>query len=231
MARLRYQPSLPELKEATKDLEPAHEETRNRPSPAVRVCRRAARREAKLSENVERDPRGLARQVDGPTLPVVTAEHISEVVAMWTGIPVTPSRMMSRKAPPHGRGPAKRIVGQDEAIHQTRQGCPTRPRRSEGPASGPSAVSSSWAPPASARPNWRAPGRVHVRQRGVPDQARHVGVHGEKQRHPPDRRAPGYVGYEEGGQLTEAVRRKSYSRSCWTKSRRPTRMCSTSCCR
>ena len=30
-------------------------------------------------------------------------------------------------------------------------------------------------------------------------------------RQPSDRRASGYVGYEEGGQLTEAVRRKPYS--------------------
>ena len=43
---------------------------------------------------------------------------------------------------------------------------------------------------------------------------------------------PGYVGYEEGGYLTEAVRRKPlFARSCSMKSRRPTRMCSTSCCR
>ena len=41
---------------------------------------------------------------------------------------------------------------------------------------------------------------------------------------------PGYVGYEEGGQLTEAVRRRPYRWSCSTRSRRPTRTCSTSCC-
>ena len=39
---------------------------------------------------------------------------------------------------------------------------------------------------------------------------------------------PGYVGYEEGGQLTEAVRRKPCCSMRWKK---PTRMCSTSCCR
>ncbi len=41
---------------------------------------------------------------------------------------------------------------------------------------------------------------------------------------------PGYVGYDEGGQLTEAVRRRPYSRrAASTRSRRPTRTCSTSC--
>ena len=42
---------------------------------------------------------------------------------------------------------------------------------------------------------------------------------------------PGYVGYDEGGQLTEAVRRKSYAWSCSTRSRRRTRRSSTSCSR
>ena len=39
---------------------------------------------------------------------------------------------------------------------------------------------------------------------------------------------PGYVGYEEGGQLTEKVRRKPYSVCCSTRSRRRIRTCSTS---
>ena len=43
---------------------------------------------------------------------------------------------------------------------------------------------------------------------------------------------PGYVGYEEGGQLTEAVRRRPVLRwCCSTRSRRRTRTCSTCCCR
>ena len=42
---------------------------------------------------------------------------------------------------------------------------------------------------------------------------------------------PGYVGYEEGGQLTEAVRRRPIACCCSTKSKRPTPMSSTSCCR
>ena len=42
---------------------------------------------------------------------------------------------------------------------------------------------------------------------------------------------PGYVGYEEGGQLTEAVRRRPYRSCCSTRSRRPTRTSSTSCSR
>ena len=55
------------------------------------------------------------------------------------------------------------------------------------------------------------PGRVPLRGRGVADPARHVGVHGEAHGQPSGGFAPGYVGYEEGGQLTEAVRRKPFS--------------------
>ena len=43
---------------------------------------------------------------------------------------------------------------------------------------------------------------------------------------------PGYVGYEEGGQLTEAVRRRPVlGGASSTRSRRRTPRCSTCCCR
>ena len=42
---------------------------------------------------------------------------------------------------------------------------------------------------------------------------------------------PGYVGYEEGGALTEAVRRRPYRWCCSTKSRRRIPTCSTCCSR
>ena len=52
--------------------------------------------------------------------------------------------------------------------------------------------------------------RVPVRRRDGDGAHRHVRVHGEALRLAADRRAPGYVGYEEGGALTEAVRRRPY---------------------
>ena len=42
---------------------------------------------------------------------------------------------------------------------------------------------------------------------------------------------PGYVGYEEGGQLTEASAAAPTPWCCSTRSRRPTPTSSTSCCR
>ena len=56
------------------------------------------------------------------------------------------------------------------------------------------------------------PGRVPVRRRGGARAARHERVHGEAHACRGSSGAPpGYVGYDEGGQLTEAVRRRPYS--------------------
>jgi hypothetical protein len=54
-------------------------------------------------------------------------------------------------------------------------------------------------------------GRLPVRQPGPPDPHRHERVHGEALGARLIGAPPGYVGYEEGGYLTEAVRRKPYS--------------------
>ncbi len=42
---------------------------------------------------------------------------------------------------------------------------------------------------------------------------------------------PGYVGFEQGGLLVDAVRQHPYRSSCSTRSRRRIRICTTSCCR
>mgnify|MGYP002240261368 CR=1 FL=1 len=42
---------------------------------------------------------------------------------------------------------------------------------------------------------------------------------------------PGYVGYDQGGYLTEAVRRRPYSVILFDEVERLTRTSSTSCCR
>ena len=47
---------------------------------------------------------------------------------------------------------------------------------------------------------------------------------------PSGRTPPGYVGYEEGGQLTEAVRRKPYSVILFDEIEKAHRMYSTCCC-
>jgi ATP-dependent Clp protease ATP-binding subunit ClpA len=42
---------------------------------------------------------------------------------------------------------------------------------------------------------------------------------------------PGYVGFDQGGLLTEAITKKPHACCCSTKSRRRTRTSSTCCCR
>ena len=76
----------------------------------------------------------------------------------------------------------------------------------------PSAPSCSWAPPAWARPSWPRPwprpcstARRTWCASTCPSIWRNSPCPGSSAR------PPGYVGYEEGGQLTEAVRRKPYS--------------------
>jgi len=90
------------------------------------------------------------------------------------------------------------------------------------------------APSAAAAPALKSPAVLSVRLFSLPDgrrqnrsarrlaeflfgsekslvRFRYVGIHGKAFRFEVNRRAPGYVGYEEGGQLTERVRRTPYS--------------------
>ena len=94
-----------------------------------------------------------------------------------------------------------------------RQGDPPQPRRPARPASGRSARSSSSGPTGVGKTELaRGAGRVPVRRRGRADPHRHVASTWRSSRSRAwSARLPGYVGYEEGGQLTEKVRRKPYS--------------------
>ena len=88
---------------------------------------------------------------------------------------------------------------------------PPRPRRPAGPEPAASARSSSSARPASARPSWRArwPSSCSTTSRRWS-----ASTCASTWRSTPSSRLigapPGYVGYDEGGQLTEAVRRRPY---------------------
>ena len=143
---------------------------------------------------------------------VVDEEVIAEVLANWTGIPVY--RLTEEET-------AKLLRMEDElhqsgdrpggGAHRAVAGHPAHPGRPEGSQATQRLVH---LPGADRRREDRAgqdAGRVPLRRRGRADPARHERVHGEAHREPPGRLPPGYVGYEEGGQLTEAVRRKPFS--------------------
>jgi ATP-dependent Clp protease ATP-binding subunit ClpC len=143
--------------------------------------------------------------------PVVTAEDICEVVAMWTGIPVTriaseeSQRLLHMEDALH-----ERVVGQDEAIHniakavrRARAGLKD-PRRPIGVFMflGPTGVGKTFL------------ARVLAEfMFGGEDSMIKLDMSEFMEKHNVSRligAPPGYVGYEDAGQLTDTVRRKSY---------------------
>jgi ATP-dependent Clp protease ATP-binding subunit ClpB len=160
--------------------------------------------ENKKLVELQRDQQMLKEEVD--------AEDIAEVVAKWTNIPV--SRMMEselQKLVHMEERLKKRVVGQDEAItvvsnavRRARSGIqdPNRPLGSF-IFLGPTGVGKTELGRALAEflfDDEQAMVRIdmseYMEKHAV---ARLIGA------------PPGYVGYEEGGQLTEAVRRKPYA--------------------
>ena len=143
--------------------------------------------------------------------PTVTSEDIAEVVSMWTGIPVTRLAMEETERLLHmEQGLHKRIVGQDEAIlsiakavRRARAGLKD-PRRPIGAFMflGPTGVGKTELVRALAEFMF-----------GSEENMIRLDMSEFQERHTVARligAPPGYIGYEEGGQLTEAVRRKSY---------------------
>ncbi|MEE9247599.1 MAG: ATP-dependent Clp protease ATP-binding subunit [Dehalococcoidia bacterium] len=148
----------------------------------------------------------------GQEKPKVTADDIADVVSMWTGIPVTrlateeTERLLQMEEALHVK-----IVGQDEAIkivakavRRARAGLKD-PRRPIGNFIflGPTGVGKTYL--------------VRVLAEfmfGSEDSLIRLDMSEFMERHSVSRLVgapPGYIGYDEGGQLTEAIRRKSYS--------------------
>ncbi len=170
-------------------------------------------REVRLTEKVEQLRKDWNQQQEqAPEKKVVTEEHIAEVVSMWTGIPVTglesdeTAKLLRMEEALH-----KRIVGQDEAIlaiskavRRSRAGLKD-PRRPIGSFIflGPTGVGKTELVRALAEFMF-----------GSEEALIRLDMSEFMERHAVARLVgapPGYVGYDEGGQLTEAVRRKSYS--------------------
>ena len=145
-------------------------------------------------------------------MPMVDAEHIEEVVSMWTGIPLKRLSATETQRLINMESEIKeKVVGQDEAIvevskavRRARSGLKNR-KRPVGVFifSGPTGV-----------------GKTYLVQKlaefifGSEDSVIRVDMSEFMERHSVARLVgapPGYVGYDEGGQLTEAVRKKSYS--------------------
>jgi len=168
-------------------------------------------REAELEAEIDQMRLGWETSPEGTQLQV-TKEDIAEVVSMWTGIPVTriasteQERLLRMEEELH-----RRIVGQDEAINtiakavrRARAGLKD-PRRPIGSFIflGPTGVGKTESARALAEFMF-----------GSEDALVKLDMSEFMERHSVARLVgapPGYVGYDEGGQLTEAVRRRPYS--------------------
>ena len=167
---------------------------------------------ANLKKELEEKEVQLAKSDRSIIQNEVTEEHIAEVVSKWTGIPVarllTGERERLMKMEERIR---QRVVGQNEAVsalcnavrrNRAGLGDPNRPIGTFlflGPTGvGKTEVSKALADFLFNDPNAmiRVDMSEFMEQHSV---ARLIGS------------PPGYVGYEEGGRLTEAVRRKPYS--------------------
>ncbi len=167
-------------------------------------------REASIAEKL-REMEQSWKDEQNAENPVVTDEDIAEVVSMWTSIPVTrlaateTERLINMEQTLH-----EKVIGQDEpitmvskAVRRARAGL-KNPRRPTGIFMflGPTGVGKT----------------LLVRKLaeflfGSEDALIRIDMSEYMERHSVARLVgapPGYIGYDDGGQLTEAVRRKSY---------------------
>jgi ATP-dependent Clp protease ATP-binding subunit ClpC len=165
-------------------------------------------REVELGEQIER----LRTGWDRANSPVVSAEDIAEVVSMWTGVPLMQlAEAESQRLIKMEEELRMSIVGQDDAIvaisravRRARAGLKD-PKRPIGSFMflGPTGV-----------------GKTELTRTlakfmfGSEDAAVQLDMSEFMERHTASRLVgapPGYIGYEEAGQLTEALRRRPYS--------------------
>ena len=173
-------------------------------------------REQSLRDKIENFPAEISDNTDvlvdqDSDLPVVTSEDVAEVTSMWTGIPVTRLATEESERLVNMEDALKnQVVGQDQAIkviskavRRSRAGLKNHKR--------PMGIFMFLGP--------TGVGKTYLVQKlaefmfGSEDDMIRIDMSEFMERHSVSRligAPPGYIGHEEGGQLTEAVRRKSY---------------------
>jgi ATP-dependent Clp protease ATP-binding subunit ClpB len=207
---------LKEIQELRADIERVHRETEEA-ERSYDLDRAAQLRHGELPElerQLKEKEEGLAGEQGGNRLlrEEVTEDEIAGIVSRWTGIPVTRLQEGEReKLLRLDEVLHQRVVGQDEAVQlvadaiiRARSGIKD-PRRPIGSFVflGPTGVGKTELAKALAESLFDSEENM-VR----------IDMSEYQERHTVSRligAPPGYIGYEEGGQLTEAVRRKPYS--------------------
>src|SRR5205809_3757728 len=209
--RLRHSSAPPALRDAQKELERiTKEKDAAINSQEYEEAATLRETEAAAKERVE-ELRGEWQSQVSQDQPTVGEEEIAQVVAMWTGIPVTriaqeeSERLLHMEESIH-----QRVIGQQEAIEiiskavrRARAGLKD-PKRPIGSFIflGPTGVGKTEPAKALAESIF-----------GSEDALIKIDMSEFMERHNVSRLVgapPGYVGFDEGGQLTEAVRRKNY---------------------
>lgn len=210
--RLRTMSKPPDLKDIDDDVERLNKEKEdavaNQDFEKAASLRDQADKLRRKKEQITRDWREKSRETDG----VVDEEVIAEVVSKMTGIPLTrlstedSMRLMNMEAELH-----KRVVSQEQAVtavakavRRSRSGLKD-PKRPTGcfVFAGPTGVGKTLLAKALAECLF-----------GDADALVHIDMSEYMEKHNVSRligAPPGYVGYEEGGQLTEKIRRRPYA--------------------
>ncbi len=210
--RLRSMSKPPDLKEIDEQVEKLNKEKEeavaNQDFEKAANLRDSADKLRKKKEQITRDWRDKSRETDG----VVDEDVIAEVVSKMTGIPLTrlstedSMRLMNMESELH-----KRVVSQEQAVaavakavRRSRSGLKD-PKRPTGcfVFAGPTGVGKTLLAKALAECLF-----------GDADALVHIDMSEYMEKHNVSRligAPPGYVGYEEGGQLTEKIRRRPYA--------------------
>ena len=165
-----------------------------------------------LKKQLEEEEERVAKEDRSMVRESVTEDEIAKIISRWTGIPVAKLTESERNKTLHlDKILHERVVGQDEAVELVTESIIRSKAGIKDPSKpigsflflGPTGVGKTELAKALAESLFdneqnivRIDMREYMEKHSV---ARLIGA------------PPGYVGYEEGGQLTEAVRRKPYS--------------------
>ena len=171
-----------------------------------------AQEESVLEEELEEEERKVKEREMTLVHESVTEEEISKIISRWTGIPVAKLNESERNKTLHlDEELHRRVIGQDEGVTKVTEAIIRSKAGIKDPEKpigsflflGPTGVGKTELAKALAESLFDDEGNMvridmseYMEKHSV---SRLIGA------------PPGYVGYEEGGQLTEAVRRKPYS--------------------